>query len=65
VIIKPLNFLLVKLKAYLVAGAEILIPLPNPKEARNNRECQQKTNNDHEYWYGNNLINYSWIEHSH
>jgi hypothetical protein len=61
VIIKPLNFLLVILKAYLVAGAEIIIPLSNLKGAKKNRECQQKTHNDHEYWHGNNCINYSWI----
>jgi hypothetical protein len=36
VIIKPLNFLLVILKAYLVAGIEIIIPLSNLKGARKN-----------------------------
>jgi hypothetical protein len=49
VIIKILNFLLVILETYLVAGAEIKMPLSHLKQARKNKECQQKTHKGHGY----------------
>jgi hypothetical protein len=40
---------LVILETYLVAGAEIKMPLSHLKQARKNKECQQKTHKGHGY----------------